>query len=133
MSAPPPAADREHLGRLVRDIWCQWAREQPAGNRKPSWLTPWAELGDGQREVDMRIGEAVAAGERRRIYLALFGCTTCGKVHEPRSVPRTRENGSGVDYRDPVDGHAYAAGWSQAHKRGDTMRDVFERLTGGLP
>jgi hypothetical protein len=55
VSGPDP---REPLGRLVRDTWVTWAREQP--NPKPSWLAPWDELDDGQREVDMRIGAAVA-------------------------------------------------------------------------
>lgn len=50
---------REALGRLVRETWVAWAREQPAP--KGSWLAGWDELDDGQREVDMRIGEAVAA------------------------------------------------------------------------
>src|SRR5215472_6718248 len=59
------ADPREPLGRLVRDVWVRWATEQPAV--KPSWLLPWEELDDGQREVDMRIGEAVAAAERRRL------------------------------------------------------------------
>jgi hypothetical protein len=49
---------REDLGRLVRQTWVDWAREQP--DPKPSWLMPWEDLDDGQREVDMRIGEAVA-------------------------------------------------------------------------
>lgn len=48
---------RELLGRLVRQAWVQWAREQPGP--KPSWLLPWEELDAGQREVDMRIGVAL--------------------------------------------------------------------------
>jgi hypothetical protein len=54
--------DREEAGRLVREIWVQWAREQP--DPKPSWLLPWEDLDDGQREVDMRIGEALVAKGR---------------------------------------------------------------------
>lgn len=50
---------REALGALVRKAWTEWATEQPGP--KPSWLTPWEELDEGQREVGMRIGEAVAA------------------------------------------------------------------------
>lgn len=49
---------REELGRLVRETWVAWAAEQP--NPKPSWLTGWEQLDHGQREVDMRIGEAIA-------------------------------------------------------------------------
>jgi hypothetical protein len=51
--------DREQLGRLVRQIWVRWASEQRRPKR--SWLTGWDQLDAGQREVDMRIGEAIAA------------------------------------------------------------------------
>lgn len=47
-------ADREELGRLVREVWIMWAREQP--NPKPSWLQPWEALTEPEREVDRRIG-----------------------------------------------------------------------------
>ena len=49
---------REDLGRIVRETWVKWASEQP--DPKPSWLVDWDDLDDGQREADMRIGEAVA-------------------------------------------------------------------------
>jgi hypothetical protein len=57
-------AERETLGRIVRAIWVTWALEQP--DPKPSWLVGWDDLDEGQREVDCRIGEAVAAVERDR-------------------------------------------------------------------
>lgn len=59
-AVPPPPADgpREALGRQVRDVWVQWASEQP--DPKPTWLVGWDELDEGQREVDMRIGETLA-------------------------------------------------------------------------
>lgn len=50
--------NREGLGKLVRDVWVRWAKEQP--NPKPSWLLPWEELGEADKEVDRRIGEALA-------------------------------------------------------------------------
>jgi hypothetical protein len=53
---------REDLGRLVRHVWVEWAREQD--NPKPSWLLSWEDLDDGQREVDMRIGEALVKAAR---------------------------------------------------------------------
>lgn len=62
--AQPPApepqgvVDREALGREVRRIWIEWAREQP--NPKPSWFVPWDELAEPDREVDRRIGEQIA-------------------------------------------------------------------------
>lgn len=72
--------DREPLGRIVRETWVAWAREQY--RPKPSWLLPWEELDNGQREVDMRIASAVAAQavhdaglecERMRVQLFAFG------------------------------------------------------------
>lgn len=62
---------RELLGRWVRQVWVQWASEQP--DPKSSWLLPWEELDDGQREVDMRIGEALysmgqAAADPKRLF-----------------------------------------------------------------
>lgn len=46
---------RERLGFLVRVIWMNWASEQP--NPKPSWLIPWIQLAEPDKEVDRRIGE----------------------------------------------------------------------------
>jgi hypothetical protein len=70
--------DREPLGRIVREAWVKWASEQE--DPKPSWLTGWDELDAGQREVDMRIGAAVAAPERARADAAE------AKVAEMRQV-----------------------------------------------
>lgn len=47
--------DREALGKEVRAVWIGWAKEQPLV--KPSWLQPWEELTEPEREVDRRIGE----------------------------------------------------------------------------
>lgn len=52
------SANRERLGRLVREVWIEWAKEQPAP--KPSWLVPWEGLSEPDREVDRRIGERLA-------------------------------------------------------------------------
>lgn len=51
---------RERLGRLVRDVWITWAREQPDVAEHPSWLVGWDDLSERDREVDRRIGTAVA-------------------------------------------------------------------------
>lgn len=48
---------RDQLGRQVREVWMEWAREQPSP--KPSWLVPWEDLREPDREVDRRIGEAL--------------------------------------------------------------------------
>ena len=60
-------ADREPLGRIVRETWVGWALEQPDVADHPSWTEPWGKLAARDREVDMRIGAAVAAAERERI------------------------------------------------------------------
>lgn len=65
MNDDPAAMDeamgelREHLGRVVRETWVVCASEQD--DPKPSHLTGWDELDDWNKEVDRRIGVAVAA------------------------------------------------------------------------
>jgi hypothetical protein len=63
LTAPPTDDEREALGRRVREVWVEWAQEQ--AEPKPSWLVPWDELGPADREVDMRIGEALAGFRRQ--------------------------------------------------------------------
>lgn len=46
---------REMLGRRVREVWIEWAREQ--ADPQPGWLIPWTDLPEHYREVDRRIGE----------------------------------------------------------------------------
>lgn len=73
-----PQEPRELLGRRVRQVWLEWAREQP--DPKPSWLLPWEDLDDGQKEADMRIGLALFEyGQRAGIEI--------GKAHEVRAGP----------------------------------------------
>ena len=55
------ADDRESLGRIVRETWVAWALEQPDVGDHPSWVKPWGDLPGRDKEVDMRIGSAVAA------------------------------------------------------------------------
>jgi hypothetical protein len=57
-AAPAPVVTRDFLGQLVRDAWISWAVQQP--NRKPSWLVPYAELSEADKEADRMIGERVA-------------------------------------------------------------------------
>lgn len=54
----PLPADRDTLGRLVREAWVRWAQAQPAP--KPSWLVPYNELSEPDKEADRQIGEAIA-------------------------------------------------------------------------
>lgn len=48
---------REELGCLVRRAWVKWAMEQP--KPKASWLVPYSELPESDKEADRQIGEAV--------------------------------------------------------------------------
>jgi hypothetical protein len=59
---PVPATATQQadaLGRLVRQVWDATVRDLVA-DPKPSWLTPWEDLDEFQREVDRRIGMALA-------------------------------------------------------------------------
>lgn len=66
------ADDRESLGRIVRETWVAWAFEQPDAGDHPSWTKPYEELAERDREVDMRIGSAIAA---RAVADAKLECT----------------------------------------------------------
>ena len=54
----PLPFDRDTAGRLVREAWIRWAETQP--NPKPSWLVPYDELAEADKEADRQIGEAIA-------------------------------------------------------------------------
>lgn len=47
--------ERDRLGQMVRDVWIAWAKEQP--EPKASWLIPYNQLSEPDKEVDRRIGE----------------------------------------------------------------------------
>ena len=48
---------REQLGRRVREVWIEWAKRQP--DPKPSWLAPYDELSEPDKEADRCIGAAL--------------------------------------------------------------------------
>ncbi len=50
---------RDKLGRRVREVWILWAKGQP--NPKPSWLVPYDELSEPDKEADRCIGCALWA------------------------------------------------------------------------
>jgi hypothetical protein len=52
-----PVISRNFLGQIVREAWVKWAKQQP--NPKPSWLSPYDELDEADKEADRQIGEAV--------------------------------------------------------------------------
>jgi len=49
--------DRDVLGRIVRSAWIEWAGQQP--DPKSSWLVPYEELDEADKEADRLIGERV--------------------------------------------------------------------------
>jgi hypothetical protein len=55
--------DREPYGRLVHEQRRAWIAAHPG----KFYAVLWEERDSGQRELDMRIGAAVAAAERERI------------------------------------------------------------------
>ena len=76
--------EREELGRIVREAWVNYCHE--TGDSKPSHIAPWEEIADWDREVDCRIGEAIArhvappepvvltAEEQREFRIAVNDC-----------------------------------------------------------
>ncbi len=57
-------------GRIVRETWVACASEQD--DPKPSHLIDWDELDEWNKEVDRRIGDAVAREVARVAGLALL-------------------------------------------------------------
>lgn len=58
--------NRDQLGELVRLAWIEWAIEQP--DPKSSWLVPYQDLPEADKEVDRRIGEFVAGVLRKQYH-----------------------------------------------------------------
>lgn len=54
----PIPYERDTLGRFVREAWVRWAETQPSP--KPSWLVPYDELSEPDKEADRQIGETIA-------------------------------------------------------------------------
>src|ERR1700730_16063496 len=54
----PLPFERDELGRLVREAWVRWALTQP--NPKQTWLVPYNELEECDKEADRHIGESIA-------------------------------------------------------------------------
>lgn len=73
MYGTPSSGDAAALqaGQLVRETWIAWAREQPDVAQHPSWLVPWNELPERDREVDRRIEAIIRADERENVRAAM--------------------------------------------------------------
>ncbi len=81
---------REWGGKLVREVWLQWASEQPDVGDHPNWLKSWAELSERDREVDRRIATALAFYGKAVVSNEMSG--DLGKLPEVRRALVTRAN-----------------------------------------
>lgn len=76
----PLPFDREALGRMVREAWVRWAQTQTSP--KPSWLVPYDELSEADKEADRQIGETIArwtlVGDAARAALAAWDASREG-------------------------------------------------------
>jgi len=128
---------REQLGRLVRETWVACAEE--AGDTKPSHLAGWDDLDEDMREVDMRIGEAVAAfalpdadpvpgdagRDLRREALAVAYTAGRGAERE-RIAALADEFHAGCYHGDPIlDGDGRVVGYSGGYQQfADLLRET---------
>jgi len=79
--------DREQLGRVVREAWVAFKREEVAAGQSVDarHLVPWEELPEREKEIDRRIGEAVARaiqaapGVHESIYLDSLARSLSGR------------------------------------------------------
>lgn len=103
-SARPLPFDRDTVGRMVREAWVRWALTQP--NPKPSWLVPYDELSEADKEADRQIGSSVAR------WTLIYDAAT-------RAAPQTRgEEGLAAFAREIIDctfeGHDADGDWIQS-------------------
>lgn len=48
---------QDHLGRIIRETWIQWAKEQD--RPKEDWLAPYEDTPENIKDVDRRLGAAI--------------------------------------------------------------------------
>ena len=70
----PLPISRDRLGRMVRETWLRWAKEQP--DPKPSWLLPYDELAERDQEVDRMIGEDICRATLAEVAAVHSGAAT---------------------------------------------------------
>jgi hypothetical protein len=116
-----PHVDREQLGRLVRRVWVSWAREQP--DPKPSWLLDWDDLDESLREVDRRIGEAVA----NAAFEAAMGVRVPGDSERKIEV----QSGYGANSKEPFVTLTLPGPETRIQLRAHEARDLAQNLIEG--
>ncbi len=120
--------DRDTLGRMVREAWVRWAQTQP--NPKASWLVPYDELSEPDKEADRQIGEAVARWtlihEAAKNCFAPAGGEIDGLIKDAQyeaAAWRRCEAGSGIANK--LDGYASALAALQEGR--DMMGNLWAR------
>lgn len=58
----PTDYEREEGGKLVRAAWMEWAAQQPSP--KESWLVPWEQLSEADKDADRHIWQRIIETER---------------------------------------------------------------------
>lgn len=117
--------DRESGGRLVREVWIAWAKEQPAP--KPSWLVEWDGLSEPDREVDRRIFEACEACGYAAGFVACRAADERAMV-EPLARAEEKIASLTAELAEEQDAHRVA---SQAlHDQTAELRDARDAIAG---
>lgn len=111
--ARPLPFGRDELGRMVREAWVRWAAEQP--NPKPSWLVPYGQLAESDKEADRQIGETIAR------WTLIGDVATAAPKGQAAEVERLRE---------ALDQIAVAAERQASHAKDDKEGHTWEQRHG---
>jgi len=101
---PIPGLSPDELGKAVRDQgWLPWASQQP--NPKDSWLVPWDDLNETDREADRQIGLALLQHIRKAMTNYLVSGLVAGVNNLIKGQDHGRRPTEGVQHgeRVPVD------------------------------
>lgn len=117
--------NRDYLGELVREAWVEWAMQQP--DPKPSWLLPYRDLCEPDKEADRQIG----------VHLARIG--TAAFVAENRFLFGRILSALRTERKEPAETSELAKwleGWAcwldqetpPQHRRADRLREAATEL-----
>jgi len=62
-----PLWTREEAGERLRMVWVRWARKQPDIDQHPNWLTPWEDLPERDKQIDMRMAHELICATLYRL------------------------------------------------------------------
>lgn len=93
--------ERDRLGRMVREFWLSWANSQVMP--KASWLVPYDELSEEDKEADRVIGQGM--------YCEFFAETTGERLrHEMLKQIATKLRDELHGFRELFDEHDPSSG-----------------------